>query len=224
MQVNFDVQFVKIDIIFILKYCLFRPERWFCAPEFVCFEHVISNLLNTMFNANESLISCVLNPRCSHKNYKKFKHFRYFLKNKENVSLIDFDKSFWSFGKNCQVLRVSEFCIRFRFHFLKKVIPGNSKLSVPYNAHCMYIEKLTKWHFWAHAWNFRFFWPKAFFWSNMKMAINKNFHNMSQGSPNLGFMHEKVQKGDFLKKTSRKLKNYSCFRFLWIPRTPERVN
>ena len=31
----------------------------------------------------------------------------------------------------------------------------------------------------------------------MKMAINKNIHNMSQGP---GFMQEKVQKGDFLKK------------------------
>jgi hypothetical protein len=30
----------------------------------------------------------------------------------------------------------------------------------------------------------------------MKMAIRKNIHNMPQGLPNLGFMHEKVQKGD----------------------------
>ena len=43
-----------------------------------------------------------------------------------------------------------------------------------------------------------FFWPKAFFWSIMKMAIKKKFHNMSQGLPNPGFMQEKVQKGDFL--------------------------
>ena len=48
----------------------------------------------------------------------------------------------------------------------------------------------------------------------MKMTIRKNFHNMSQGPPNPGFMHEKVQKGDFLKKPSRELKNYFCFRFL----------
>jgi hypothetical protein len=34
----------------------------------------------------------------------------------------------------------------------------------------------------------------------MKMAIRKNIHNMSQGSPNPGFMQEKVQKGDVLKK------------------------
>jgi hypothetical protein len=35
-------------------------------------------------------------------------------------------------------------------------------------------------------WNF--FWPKAFFWSIMKMAIRKNIHNMPQGPPNPGFM------------------------------------
>ena len=43
-----------------------------------------------------------------------------------------------------------------------------------------------------------FFRPKAFFWSIMKMAIRKFFHNMSQGLPNPGFMQEKVQKGDLL--------------------------
>ena len=37
---------------------------------------------------------------------------------------------------------------------------------------------------------------------------------MSQGPPNPGFMQEKVQKGDFLKKGSRELKNYFRFRFL----------
>ena len=39
----------------------------------------------------------------------------------------------------------------------------------------------------------------------MKMAIRKFFHNLSQGPPNPGFMQEKVQKGDFLKKDSRGL-------------------
>jgi hypothetical protein len=39
----------------------------------------------------------------------------------------------------------------------------------------------------------------------MIMAIKKNIHNMSQGLPNPGFMQEKVQKGDFLKKPSREL-------------------
>ena len=40
----------------------------------------------------------------------------------------------------------------------------------------------------------------------MKMTLRKIFHNMSQGPPNPGFMQEKVQKGDFLKKPSRELK------------------
>ena len=44
-----------------------------------------------------------------------------------------------------------------------------------------------------------------FFWSIIKMAINKNIHNMSQGPPNPGFMQEKVQKGNFLKKPSWEL-------------------
>jgi hypothetical protein len=50
--------------------------------------------------------------------------------------------------------------------------------------------------------------------SIMKMAIRQNFHNTSQGPPNPGFTEEKVQKEDFLKKPSRELKNYFCFRFL----------
>ena len=69
-----------------------------------------------------------------------------------------------------------------------------------------------------------FFWPKAFFWSIMKMAIRKFFHNLSQGPPNPGFMQEKVQKGDFLKKDSRELFFFSCFRFLWISRRPGTLN
>ena len=32
------------------------------------------------------------------------------------------------------------------------------------------------------------------------MPIRKNIHNMPQDLPNPGFMKEKVQKGDFLKK------------------------
>ena len=42
----------------------------------------------------------------------------------------------------------------------------------------------------------------------MKMAIRKNIHNLSQGPPNPGFMQKKVQKGDFLKKPLREVKNY----------------
>ena len=48
----------------------------------------------------------------------------------------------------------------------------------------------------------------------MKIAIRKNIHNLSQGLPNQGFLQEKVQKGDFLKKPLQELKNYFCFRFL----------
>jgi len=46
------------------------------------------------------------------------------------------------------------------------------------------------------------------------MAITKNIHNMSQGLPNPGFMEEKLQKGHFLKKPPRELKNYFCFRMV----------
>ena len=40
----------------------------------------------------------------------------------------------------------------------------------------------------------------------MKMAIRIFFRIMTQGPPNPGFMQEKVQKGDFLKKPSPELK------------------
>jgi hypothetical protein len=43
-------------------------------------------------------------------------------------------------------------------------------------------------------------WPKDFFWSIMKVPYPKDIRNMSQGPPNPGFIQEKVQKGDFLKK------------------------
>ena len=69
-----------------------------------------------------------------------------------------------------------------------------------------------------------FFWPKVFFWSILKMTIRKVFHNTSQGPPNPGFMQEKVQKGDFLKKPSRKLKFFFCSRFKWISRRPGTLN
>ena len=57
----------------------------------------------------------------------------------------------------------------------------------------------------------KFFWPKAFFSSIMKMRIRKEFHNLSQGPPNPGFIQEKVQKGDFLKKDSRELNFFFLF-------------
>ena len=85
-------------------------------------------------------------------------------------------------------------------------------------------EKLPKWHLWSFAWISKFFWPKAFFWSIMKMAIRKNIHNLSQGPPNPGFMQKKVQIGDFLKKDSVELKIFVCFRFLWISQRPGTLN
>ena len=56
------------------------------------------------------------------------------------------------------------------------------------------------------------------------MPIRKNIHNMPQGLPNPGFMQEKVQKGDFLKKPSWELKFFCCFRFLWIYQRPGTLN
>ena len=47
---------------------------------------------------------------------------------------------------------------------------------------------------------------------------------MPQGPPNPGFMQEKVQKGDFLKKPSRELNFFCCFRFLRISRRPGTLN
>jgi hypothetical protein len=68
------------------------------------------------------------------------------------------------------------------------------------------------------------FLAKSILLKHYENGNNKKFHNMSQGPPNPGFMQEKVQKGHFLKKPSRELKNYFCFRFLSIPQTPGRVN
>jgi hypothetical protein len=48
----------------------------------------------------------------------------------------------------------------------------------------------------------------------MKMAIRNFFLNMFQGPANPGFMQEKVQKGDFLKKPLRELKNFFSFRIV----------
>jgi hypothetical protein len=47
---------------------------------------------------------------------------------------------------------------------------------------------------------------KSILLKHYENGTNKNFHNMSQGLLNPGFMQEKVQKGDFLKKPSRELK------------------
>ena len=45
-----------------------------------------------------------------------------------------------------------------------------------------------------------FFDQKYSFEALWKCHLEKNIHNMPQGPPNPGFMQEKVQKGDFLKK------------------------
>ena len=58
----------------------------------------------------------------------------------------------------------------------------------------------------------------------MKMATRKNIHDLSKGPPNPGFIQEKVQKGDFLKKDSRELIFFSCFRFLWISQRSGTLN
>ena len=39
----------------------------------------------------------------------------------------------------------------------------------------------------------------------MNMAKRKNIHNLSKGPPNPGFMQDKVQKEDFLKKDLQEL-------------------
>ena len=51
----------------------------------------------------------------------------------------------------------------------------------------------------------------------MKIAIRKNIHFMSQGPPNQGFMQEKVQNRDFLKKTLVRIEK--LFLFL-VPKNP----
>ena len=136
----------------------------------------------------------------------------------------DWPKS-WIWRTLEQVMNI--FCIRHFHNASKEVFWSNFFLNF---MHGFKSAILAIFQFWQNGtfepvheiWNF--FWPKAFFWSIMKMAIRKNIHNMPQGPSNPGFMQEKVQKWDFLKKPSRELKNYFCFRFLWIPWTPGRVN
>ena len=59
----------------------------------------------------------------------------------------------------------------------------------------------------------KFFLAKSFLLKRYESGNKKKLCIMSQGPPNLGFMQEKVQKGDFLKKPSRKLIFLFCFRF-----------
>ena len=55
---------------------------------------------------------------------------------------------------------------------------------------------------------FKIFSAESILLKHYEDGNKKNIHNLSQGAPNTGFMQKKVQKGDFLKKPSRELKNY----------------
>ena len=56
---------------------------------------------------------------------------------------------------------------------------------------------------------FEIFLAKSILLKHYENGNNIFFRNMSQGPPNPGFMQEKVQKGDFLKKDLREL-NFFC--------------
>ena len=47
---------------------------------------------------------------------------------------------------------------------------------------------------------FKIFLAKSILLKHYENGNKKNIHNLSKGPPNPGFMQEKVQKGDFLKK------------------------
>ena len=79
---------------------------------------------------------------------------------------------------------------------------------------------LPIWHFWTCAWNSKLFLAKIIL---LKHYENENKKKYSQLDPNPGFMQEKVQKGDFLKKDSQEF-FFSCFRFLWISQRPGKLN
>ena len=51
----------------------------------------------------------------------------------------------------------------------------------------------------------KFFLTKSILLKHYENGNKIFFHNMPQGQPNPGFMQEKVQKGDFLKKPSGEL-------------------
>ena len=61
------------------------------------------------------------------------------------------------------------------------------------------------------------FWPKAFFWSIMKVSLIKNFQKISQRSPNPGLRSAKVQKEDFLKKIPHGIWIFVLF---WVRMNP----
>jgi hypothetical protein len=62
------------------------------------------------------------------------------------------------------------------FIMLQRNAFGQKKLKfLAWVQKCNFVKnkKLPKWHFSIRARNFNFFWPKAFFQSNMKMTIRK---------------------------------------------------
>ena len=86
------------------------------------------------------------------------------------------------------------------------------------------IEKLPKWHFWTWAWNSKKILTRSILLKHYGNGNKKFFSQLVPGSAKSRTMQEKVQKGDFLKKDSRELKSFSCFRFLWISRRPGTLN
>ena len=71
---------------------------------------------------------------------------------------------------------------------------------------------------------FEFFLTKSILLKHYEDGNKKKYSYLSKGPPNPGFMQKKVQKGDFLKKTSRESIFFCCFRFLWISRRPGTLN
>ena len=85
------------------------------------------------------------------------------------------------------VLKLKLFLAKKKFQFLRRV---QTLAKLKYCQNCTFepLHEIQK--FWG---------PKAFFWSIMKVAFDKNIHKISQGPPNPWFRSAKVQNEDFLK-------------------------
>ena len=78
------------------------------------------------------------------------------------------------------------------------------------------IEKLPNGTF-EHVYEIqKIFCPNDFFWNIIKMTFTRNIANMSQDSPNPGFMSVELESWDFLKKDWYDFKNSFQFGFLSI--------
>ena len=86
-----------------------------------------------------------------------------------------------------------------------------------------FLHKSWIWWTLGHVINIFSYWhyhdaSKEYFWSNFfQISCTSSkvpFWQFFNFSKNPGYMQEKVQKGDFLKKPSRELKFFCCFRFL----------